>query len=47
MQWGRLEIPAKATGKQLVMDGGVGAGLGNAIHLHAQCDPIDRELPWD
>ena len=47
MQRGRLEIPVKATGKQLVMDGGVGAGLGNAIHLHAQSDPIDRELPWD
>lgn len=34
MQRGRLEILAKATGRQAVMDGG-GLG-GEAIHLHAQ-----------
>lgn len=43
----------EATGRQLVMDGGAGGGLGEAIHLHAQAARmvwegvvVDRKLSW-
>ena len=32
---GKAGNPGEAAGRQLVMDEGVGDGLGEAIHLHA------------
>ena len=44
----------EAAGRQLVMDEGMGDGLGEAIHLHARGAPmvregivVDPELAWD
>lgn len=50
---GKAGDAGEATGRQLVMDGGAGSGLGEAIHLHAQgaCMVwegvvVDQKLSW-
>ena len=40
---GKAGDSGEATGRRLVMDGGVGGGLGEAIHLHAQ----DACMVWE